>query len=229
MDRRGCVVMAVALAVTALGLGGAAHRVAAEDAAPDSLEALMTAFAASGGVRARFREARYLSLLDQPLESAGELYFAPPDRLARRTTQPGLARVVVRGDRVAFQDELGHQTLDLASSEVARGLVGNLRVLLRGDAVELRERYDARFTPEDGGWLLELEPRSRVLRSLVEAIRVRGQGREMTEIETREASGDRTVLTLVAVETGVVFSEVEAEQIFSLVAAPLGAATSPAP
>ena len=38
--------------------------------------------------RATYVERKYLSLLDKPVESRGELSFVPPDRLEKRTTAP---------------------------------------------------------------------------------------------------------------------------------------------
>ena len=61
---------------------------------PIGLEELMSRLARSGGVRARFRETKHLSLLTAPLVSEGTLHFAPPDRLARHTTHPGNASIV---------------------------------------------------------------------------------------------------------------------------------------
>ena len=59
---------------------------ASRNPTPIALEELMGRLAESGGVRARFRETKHLSLLTAPLVSEGTLYFAPPDRFARHTT-----------------------------------------------------------------------------------------------------------------------------------------------
>ena len=112
----------------------------ANDPAPADLEALMELLAGSGGVRARFQESRHLSILTDPIETAGVLYFAPPDRLARHTLRPGRSSVVVDAGRVSFGDETGHRTVDINASEVARTLVSNLMVVLRGDLESLRAR-----------------------------------------------------------------------------------------
>ena len=93
---------------SARGAEGDGAHAEVERAAPTELEELMDMFASSGGVQARFRESRHLAILTAPIETRGMLYFAPPDRLARHTTWPGRASVVVDGDRVAFDDETGH-------------------------------------------------------------------------------------------------------------------------
>ena len=183
--------------------------------APTSIEDLMSRFAASGNVRARFRETLHLSLLTAPIETEGMLYFAPPDRLARYTTRPGSSSVVVEADRVAFSDETGHQVVDLGSSELARHLIDNLVVLLRGDLVVLRARYSVSFASDGRDWVLDLKPRSRIVREIIEWVRFKGRI-GLTEMETRQVGGDTTVTVLSEVETGFDFTPTEFERIFSL-------------
>ncbi len=199
----------------ALGGGASLANPGKGAAAPASIEALMSRFAACGNVRARFRETLHLSLLTAPIETEGMLYFAPPDRLARYTTRPGSSRVVINADRVAFSDETGYQVVDLGSSEVARHLVGNLVILLRGDLATLRARYSLSFGSDGQDWVLDLEPRSRIVRRIVEWVRVKGRT-GLTEMKTRQAGGDTTVTIFSDVETGFDFTPTELERIFSL-------------
>jgi outer membrane lipoprotein-sorting protein len=179
------------------------------------LAELMAGFAASGGVRARFREVKHLALLEEPLETEGVVVFAPPDRLARRTTRPGRSSVLVRGGHVVIRDETGQQELELGEDDVARQLVDNLAVLLRGDLEALHSRYSVRFRREGESWQLELEPRSRLLRRIVASIRCQGSGTELHGMEMLEPSGDSTVTTFYDVETGLVLAPGEIEEIFS--------------
>jgi outer membrane lipoprotein-sorting protein len=209
------VLLALQFLLAGEGLPGAASDLD-PGIAPGDLASLMDLFAASGGVRANFEETRYLAILMEPIETAGVLYFAPPDRLARHTIRPGHSRIVVRGDRVSFSDETGSRVVDLRSSEVARSLVDNLRILLRGDLLALRKRYDARYETDGGSWMLDLKPRSRHLRAVIERIRVTGRGPVLQSLETRETSGDRSVILLSRVETHLDFEPAELEWIFSL-------------
>ena len=185
-------------------------------ASPVGLDELMDRFAASRGVRARFRETKHLALLVKPLETEGLLFFAPPNWLARYTTRPGVSSVVVRGDWVAFHDETGHQQLTLGSNNVARHFIDHLVTLLRGDLPGLRSRYIVAFRSEDTGWELTLEPRSEAVRGGVEWIRFDGRGDHLPRLETLETSGDRTVTIFGEVEPNRVFPPAELDRIFSL-------------
>jgi hypothetical protein len=188
--------------------------------APADLAALMRGFAESGTVRARFRETRHLKLLAQPIASQGSLYFAPPDRLARLTLAPAPSSVVVQGGKLALRDDQGHRLLDLDRNEIARDLVGTLITVLRGDLPALRERYSLRYSSKQDRWTLDLEPRSRQVRRLLDQMRLSGRGADLSMIERFEAGGDTTVTEFYDVETGVEFDAALFERIFSLEAPP---------
>lgn len=182
---------------------------------PRSLETLMAYFAKSGGVRVRFTETRKLSILIEPIETTGFLYFSPPDRLARLTTHPGNSKVIVNGSTVVVTDANGRREMNLGSSDIARGLIDNMMVVLRGDLPELRDRYQASYSPDGCGWVLELVPRSKALRAVIERVRVSGEGAFLDRIETFEANGDVTVARYSDLETGLDFDSGEWENIFS--------------
>jgi hypothetical protein len=122
-----------------------------------------------------------------------------------------------------MEDETGHREVDLRSSEVASGLIDNLIVLLRGDLEGLRERYRVSFSVHEGVWELDLEPKSRVVRSLISRTTFHGRGFGLLSMETVETSGDRTLAVFSDVETGLDIKPEELEQIFSLEPSPNGA------
>jgi len=190
---------------------------------PDGLEELMALFAESGGVRAEFTENRYLSILTEPIETSGVLYFSPPAYLARYTVQPDKSSIVTNGKQVALRDTIGTRTIDLGSSDLARELVSSFAVLLSGDFAALTAHYDAEFyfeeehgSPMTSVWTLDLKPRSAEIRDLIQRTRVRGRKNRLTSMETLEKNGDRTLMLFSGVETGVEFDDEELDALFSL-------------
>jgi outer membrane lipoprotein-sorting protein len=188
----------------------------ATDPVPTELVALMEHFAASGGVRVRFRELRHLSILTDPIETAGMVYFAPPDRLARHTTWPDRSSVVVEARRVSLGDETGQRVFDFDTSEVARALVGNLMIVFRGDLESLKARYSISFDSDGENWTLDLEPRSRALRGIIDRIRFTGRSRELSAMETHESNGDWTIMKFNEIEIGLSWEQGDLDRIFSL-------------
>lgn len=181
-----------------------------------TVEGVMRRLAQNGGVEARFHESRQIAILEDPITSTGMLYFAPPDWLARHVTAPGQSRVVVRDDRVMFRDETGVQTLELGSSEVARALVGNTMMLMRGDHEALVAQFETSLHVDGESWTLDLTPRSRVVREIISRIRVQGRGGELVLMESMEPNGDLTRTTFSEVKLGVEFSAGSRAEIFSV-------------
>jgi outer membrane lipoprotein-sorting protein len=187
---------------------------------PPTLEALMQGMSGAPGVEARFREQKQLALLSEPLESRGTLYFVPPDRLSRETSEPSQTRLVIDGDRFFFRDAAGAQTMDLSASPIAREYVSNFIVLFNGDLEALRRRYDPAFDADANGWTLVLRPRAGRLREFIERVTLVGRGRALERMELVEAGGDRTTTWFEAVRTDRAFSPEELARIFAEPAAP---------
>jgi outer membrane lipoprotein-sorting protein len=213
----------------ALGLGIAllaAHgRAAAEaDAKRETptLEALMAGMASSPGVEARFVERKEVALLSEPIETRGTLIFVPPDRLVRTTSTPSRSRLVIAGERVAFEDTAGGNALDLGASPLAREFVDNFIVLFAGDLARLRERYVPVLDTGPEAWTLTLTPRHRPLADFVERIVLRGAGRTLLGMEMLERDGDRTATRFEDVSTERRFTPAELERLFAIPAAGAG-------
>jgi len=180
----------------------------------------MQGMAGAPGVVAKFREQKQLALLSEPLESRGTLYFVPPNRLARETSEPSRTRLVIDGDRFWFRDAAGSQAVDLSASPIAREYVSNFIVLFNGDLGALRKRYEPRFSADAHGWRLELRPRGKPLSDFIERVTLAGSGRALDRMELVEAGGDRTTTWFEEVRSDRAFSDEELARIFSEPAAP---------
>lgn len=214
------------LAGALLALGAARARPAANappqpqaEARPflaPTLEALMHGMATTAGVVAEFREVKELGLLSVPLEVRGTLYFVPPDRLARITTEPSRSRLVIDGGRFAYRDEAGGEQVDLSGNPVARTFVDNFIVLFNGDLDALRARYDPTFRAEGRHWSLVLRPRHQPLAGIVDRVTLEGEGRALTRMDMLETSGDRTTTTFDHVQVDRHFGPEELRRIFAM-------------
>ncbi|MBW1845325.1 MAG: hypothetical protein JRJ05_13360, partial [Deltaproteobacteria bacterium] len=102
------------------------------------------------------------------------------------------------------------------TNEIAQALVGNLMVVFRGDLKLLRERYSISFDSAAERWTLDLEPRARALRSIIERVQFVGKGRELAAMETREPNGDRTIMKFSEIEIGFSWEPRDLDRIFSV-------------
>jgi hypothetical protein len=186
-----------------------------EPGADFTLESLLETMTTSSGLSAEFAERKELALLSAPLESRGRLYFVPPDRFARFTTQPEFTALVIDGEHVRFREGDDGDELDLSANPLTRAFVDNFVVLWSGDRERLEQLYAAALRVEGERWELTLVPRDAPLNRFIEAVVLRGRSGALEQMIVRDRDGDRTVTTIRSVRLDRSFSASELERIFA--------------
>ena len=191
------------LAVAALVVAAAASMLAAPAvSAPDPVSAewtvaeLMRGLAARGPESARFVEKKYIAILDQPVESSGELRYVPPDRLEKRTIAPKPELLVLAGDTLTLERDKRKLTLQLRDYPQIAAIVESLRGMLSGDRTALEKTYRLEVHGSRERWTLVMLPSDAKLAELVLRIDVTGSRDRVRTIEIRQADGDRSVMTI---------------------------------
>lgn len=146
--------------------------------------------------RAAFQEKKFVSLLDRPLESSGELAFVPPDRLEKRTVKPRPERVVVDRERVTLERGGKTMSMGLRENPAVAVLVESIRSTLAGDLASLTRTYSVALEGTAARWRLILRPLDPAAATLVERIEIGGIEARVATVEIHQADGDRSVMTL---------------------------------
>jgi len=148
--------------------------------------------------QAKFTERKYLSMLNQPLESSGTLIYAAPDHLEKNTEQPKPESLVVDGDNLVVTGGDGDQSrsLSLADNPQIGAIVESIRATLAGDSDGLERFYTVSLLGGVPAWTLVLEPRDPKVQAMVQSIRISGHNGRIETIETLETGGDRSVMTV---------------------------------
>jgi len=198
-----CALLLAALVAGPCGqLARADGAAAGMPAAGDALGEVLAAVAARPHARASFVEHQYLKILKRPLESHGELLFAPPDRLEKRTLAPRPESLRVEAGQLTLERGKRHMSVALASYPQLAPLVEGIRATLAGDRATLERLFVVGFTPGSatgGGasgneWSLALQPRDAQLARLVRELRIGGRGNDVLRVETLRGDGDRSVM-----------------------------------
>jgi hypothetical protein len=199
------------LAATLLAI--AVHAEEPRETAAFGLAELMDGMASTSGVVANFREEKQIALLEQPLASSGTIYFVPPNRLVRFTSQPQPSALIIDGEKLRFRQG-DREEFDLSGNPMARVFIDNFIVLFNGDLPKLQELYHTSFAAEGERWTLILEPRRAPLRGLVAQIALRGDRKGIREMVMQNADGDRTSTQLDVVSTDHRFTDDQLEDLF---------------
>lgn len=177
--------------VLAAGPAGAAR-------AADLLSEILAAVAREPLDRAPFFELRTSVLFARPAESRGTLTFVPPDRFEKRTEQPIREQLTLAGDTVTISSGEGGtpKVFRLDGQSAAGAYAEGLRAIVAGDPAPLRRHFELETTGTPQAWQLTLRPRDGSLRRTINRIVVKGAGGRVRLVETSEAGGDVSELTL---------------------------------
>jgi len=161
-----------------------------------NLDRLMGRLAQNPGGRVSFTERAYISILDQPVESTGELVYIPPDRLEKRTFKPKPEVASLQGGELSLERGGQRRTLRLDEYPEAAAFVESIRGTLAGDRAALERTYRLSLRGTEANWILVLEPRGLRLSAAVRRIEIQGSGGQARRIEILQPDGDRSVMDL---------------------------------
>lgn len=185
-----------------------------ERSQPSSLEALLAGFSELEGLEAQYEEERHISLLSEPVESSGTLFFLPPSALLKRVVTPEASDILIRPGRIRVSRGEQVETIDLEQRPEAAPLVEGVLWIFSGDREAVEGAFTTEFERGAERWTLRLVPRAAPLNQLIAEMEIQGNGFHVEVIEVRETSGDRTVTRVVEADPARRFSEAERAQLF---------------
>jgi hypothetical protein len=163
---------------------------------PADLDRLMSALAQRKHGHVTFVERKYLSILERPLESSGELLYDAPDRLEKRTVKPRPEDLVLEGGVLTAQRGRHKYVLDLQQYPQVVPFIESIRATLAGDEPALERVFRLSFEGSLEHWTLELMPRDVKLAATVRQIRIAGEAAVVHSVSILESDGDRSELTI---------------------------------
>jgi hypothetical protein len=160
------------------------------------IEQLMTLLAGQREGHATFNETTYLKMLERPLESSGELMFAAPDRLEKRTLQPKREVLSLQGDQLSMERKGRTRVVRIGDYPEIALFIDSIRGTLMGDRAALERAYELTLGGDEQRWHLELIPKADAAK-IVSRIKIGGSGAHVDSVEIAQADGDRSVMRIV--------------------------------
>ena len=177
----------LALLLTALPAGAAGEWNVAQ---------LMELLSHNKSSEARFVERKFIALLDQPVESSGELSYVAPDRLEKRTLKPKPESMVLEGGVLTLERSGRKRSLPLADYPEIGAFVDSIRGTLAGDHEALQRAYGLSLEGDAARWTLILTPSEPRMAQIVQKIRIGGSRGEVSSVEILQADGDRSLMSI---------------------------------
>lgn len=161
---------------------------------------LMKELASHKGGKARFVEKKFISLLDKPVLTTGEMTYTAPDRLEKRTLTPKVETLLLDKDILSIERGQQKLSINLANQPEALAFVDSIRGTLSGNRAALEKNYALHLSGTIDKWVLTLLPSDQKIAALVLRITVSGSKNQVRSIEYLQTDGDRSLLTIEPVE-----------------------------
>ena len=165
-------------------------------AAEFGIDPLMRLLSANAARRVSFVEQKFIAMLDEPIESRGEMRYTPPDRLLRETRLPRPETMLLDGDRLTLTRDGRSMELQLRDYPRAAVFIDSIRNTLAGDRAALERNFLLSMVGGRSTWSLDLLPRDGKLAELVLRIHIEGAHGQVRSIEIHQGDGDRSLMRL---------------------------------
>ncbi len=174
-----------------------AHFVHAASSSDVGLPALMQKLSEVRSAEGSFTERKYFSILNNPLILTGKVIYRAPDYVRKEYDDPGTESYEVRGDNLTVEYPDGRRRdLSIDEHPLLRAFVESYRATLAGNLEGLRRDFDVEVSGPMDAWQLRLTPRNPELAEFLSAVVMGGREGTVYSVETLEAGGDRSVMTV---------------------------------
>jgi hypothetical protein len=163
-------------------------------AAEWNIDQLMQRLAQIRTDRASFIEKKYIAILDSPVVSSGELFYAAPDFLEKRTIKPKPESMILdKGTLVVTRGRQKHH-LQLQEYPELAAFIDSIRSTLAGDRNALERNFRLNLNGTMAQWTLQLLPLDEKMQAVVKQIRITGVRETLRSVEVNQTDGDRSLM-----------------------------------
>ena len=160
------------------------------------MQQLMDTLAQNKSARSTFVEKKYIAILDKPVESSGELVYTAPDILEKRTLKPKAETMAIHGDELIIERGQQKHRLQLQAYPELAAFIDSIRGTLSGDRKALERSYQLSLEGSAERWTLRLLPLNEKMAAVIQRISITGVREQIRSIETSQADGDHSVMTI---------------------------------
>ena len=165
-------------------------------AADWDINQLMRGLAQIRSGHASFVEKKFIAMLDQPVESSGELFYTAPDHLEKRTIKPKPESMILDHGTLVIERGRQKHGLQLQDYPELAAFIDSIRGTLAGDRNALERNYRLSLDGTFERWTLQLLPLDEKMRAVVKRIRIAGVRDAVRSIEITQADGDSSLMLI---------------------------------
>ncbi len=165
-------------------------------AADWDIDQLMHSLAQIRSDHASFVEKKFIAMLDKPLESSGELFYAAPDHFEKRTLKPKAESMTIDADTLIIERIHQKHRLQLQDYPELAAFIDSIRGTLAGNRQALERNYRLSLDGTAEHWILQLLPVDEKMQAVVRRIRIAGMHDAVRSIEITQTDGDSSLMLI---------------------------------
>jgi len=165
-------------------------------AAEWNIDQLMHGLSQIRSDHATFIEKKFIAMLEEPVESSGELFYTAPDHLEKRTLEPKPESMILEQDTLVFERGRQKHNLQLQDYPELAAFIDSIRGTLAGDRKALERNYQLSLDGTIEQWTLQLLPMDETMQAVVRRICIAGVGYTVRSIEITQADGDSSLMLI---------------------------------
>lgn len=170
-------------------------------AADWDIDQLMGELAKTRVHHARFSETKSIAILEQAVESSGELFYSAPDRLEKRTLKPRAETMLIDDGILTIERGRKKYRLPLQDYPELAAFIDSIRGTLAGDRRALERHYRLSLDGNAARWTLQLLPSQPRMQAVVKLIRIVGVRDAVRSVEILQTDGDSALMLIEALAT----------------------------
>ncbi len=165
-------------------------------AAEWDIDQLMHGLSQTRSDHATFIEKKFIAMLEEPVESSGELFYTAPDYLEQRTLKPKPESMILDHDTLVFERGRQKHNLQLQDYPELAAFIDSIRGTLAGDRKALERSFQLSLDGTVEHWTLQLLPVNEKMQAVVKRIRIAGVGYTVRSIEITQTDDDSSLMLI---------------------------------
>lgn len=163
-----------------------------------ALQSIINAASESKSIVCDFTQTKYMSMLDEEMQSTGSMYYKSPDCLRWEYKTPYSYIFIINGHEIYIRNNTQISVIDTQSNKMFREITRIMMCSITASGLKEGNDFDISISETPNEWTVSLTPRKSSIKQVFSLITLNfdRQQNVVKEIIMTERNGDRTKIQL---------------------------------
>lgn len=163
-----------------------------------AIQSIINAASESKSIKCDFIQTKYMSMLDEEMQSTGSMYYKYPDCLRWEYKMPYSYIFIINGHEIYIRNNTQTSVIDTKSNKMFREITRIMMCSITASGLKDGNDFDISISETPNEWTVSLTPRKSSIKQVFSLIIMNfdRQQNVVKEIIMTERNGDRTKIQL---------------------------------